>query len=136
MIDRKQRRRSIIAKAMKSVIFSTEKPAKFVVVLKPGVDDGVGSEGGIVCTTSVSVSASSSVSSGLDNPMLLDVYFIHGGRPVLFSVDSRGGSQFSNRGDCSDDSDEENVDGKPLWSMELILATVDWRLIPMGSGRG
>ena len=34
---------------MKSVIFSTEPPAKFVVVLKPGVDDGVGSEGGIVC---------------------------------------------------------------------------------------
>ena len=48
-IDRKQRRRSIIAKAVKAAIFSTEPPSKFVVVLKPGVDDGVGSEGGIVC---------------------------------------------------------------------------------------
>ena len=64
-------------------------------------------------------------------PMLLDVYFVHGGRPISFAVDSLGGSG----GRFSDDYTDVDGGEKPLWSMELFLATLDWNLIPLSTTR-
>jgi len=86
------------------------------------------------------VSHESGVGSG--DTLLLDVYFVHGGRPISFSVDSMGGSGRRDYDDDDDDDDddededEEEPGGeKPTWSLELILATLDWKLIPLPTSR-